>query len=915
MVGGTERGRQVTVTPTELLQRLAERLWKLADSAAADLASGATNFPVEPNAPPPLQGRLLIAFERLPDTNTLARLVRDVLGELPEGGQIRLHGWERTPGAARGVALVATEGAARAVLAITPGDPPTVDVVVTAGAAISVEAGDGAWQATAAVSSDVVWDVELSRDAQPSPPLGTATIDLQRVEPLTIGPAEGPGLSASKIGAGLQVSPNSPLSVVLSFEDFRAALLPEPLAALLGAGSNRSTTPSLLQVQADSAGGLRFDGSGLRVGLPVQLALPAVSARGFAVELAEHEAGIELSATIGLKAQLPGVPVHAQLDGVGVSVPFSIGEGTLGPLLNEIDAPLPSGIGIELALPPVSGGGDVRTTPNGGYAGVLDVDLGVFSVQALGVLQLPKGGMPTSLVALLAATFPYPGIQLGFGFAIDAVGGLVGINRRLDTEQLRALVSDGLVDRVPFPENAVERADEITRSLDAVFPAAPGRCVVAPMVRINWGGRMVTLSGAVVLDLPNPAQVVLLGRLLVAVPDPAAPLIRLQASVLGRIDPSIPETELLVSLAGSWIVTTPVSGELYLLVRGGEGAVFVLSAGGFHPRYARPAGVPALQRLTMDLGGGFLGLRAEAYLAVTSNAMMFGAKLQLDATIAGCGVEGNLGLDALFVWEPTFSFSVHVYASVAVLAFGRRLASVGLDFTLAGPLPWHAFGTGSISVLFWDVSLDFDVHWGDGPRALPQAPDILPLLERALAQPAAWTAERPLEQRNGMRLTDEARADLANGRVVQADVTLRISQTVVPLGESIQRFARAAIPEQRWDMEGDGAPVTARFVPGEFFNLSEEQQLTLPAFAEARSGVSISDKDVLTGQAHLVDDSYETGYKVEPGFQPTDPGIAFNLAIAQFALEQFAHVVEPDERLARWRSAQESLSTRQVAMR
>jgi hypothetical protein len=903
------------VTPTELLHRLAGRLWKLAASAAADLASGAASFPLDSSAPPPLQGRLLIAFDRLPGTNPLAGFLRDVLGELPEGGPIRLHGWERAPGATRGVALVATEGAARAVLAITPGDPPTVDLVVTAGAGISIAAGDGAWQATAAVSSDVVWDVELSPDMPASPPLGTVTIDLQRVEPLTIGPVEGPGLSATKIGAGLRVSPGSPLSVALSLEDFRAALLPEPLAALLGAGSNRSTTPSPLQIQADAASGLRFEGSGLRVELPVQLALPALSARGFAVELAERETGIELTATIGLRAQLPGIPVRAQLDGVGVTVPFSVSEEALGPALGAIDAPLPSGIGIELELAPVSGGGDVRMTPSGSYAGVLDVDLGVFGVQALGVLQLPKDGMPTSLVALLAATFPYPGIQLGFGFAIDAVGGLVGINRRADTEQLRALVSDGHADRVLFPENAVERAEEITRSLDASFPAARGRCVIAPMVRINWSGRMVTLSGAVVLDLPNPAQVVLLGRLLVAVPDPAAPLIRLQASVLGRIDPSIPETELLVSLAGSWIVTTPVSGEIYLLARGGEGAVFVLSAGGFHPRYTRPAGVPALQRLTLDLGGGFLGLRAEAYLAVTSNAMMFGAKLQLDATIAGCGVEGNLGLDALFVWEPAFSFSVHVYASVAVLAFGHRLASVGLDFTLEGPAPWHAFGTGSISVLFWDVSLDFDVRWGDAPVALSQERDILRLLERALAEPTAWAAGRPLEQRNGIRLTDEAKADLTRGRAVQADATLRISQTVVPLGEPIQRFARSGIPEQRWDMEGDGAPVTARFVPGEFFNLSEEQQLTMPAFAEAQSGVSISGKDVLTGRAHLVDDSYETGYKVEPGFQPADPGITFNLAIAQFALERFARVGAPEERLARWRFAQASLPARQVAMR
>ena len=115
----------------------------------------------------------------------------------------------------------------------------------------------------------------------------------------------------------------------------------------------------------------------------------------------------------------------------------------------------------------------------------------------------------------------------------------------------------------------------------------------------------------------------------------------------------------LVSLAGSWIVGLAVRGEIYLLVRGGDNPEFVLSAGGFHPRYVRPPGVPPLQRLQMDLapGAGF-GMRFEAYLAVTSNAVQFGGQLHLEAMVAECGIEGWLGLDVLFRFEPTFSFSV-----------------------------------------------------------------------------------------------------------------------------------------------------------------------------------------------------------------------------------------------------------------
>ncbi|HKG03117.1 MAG TPA: DUF6603 domain-containing protein, partial [Conexibacter sp.] len=835
---------------------------------------------------------------------------------LPPGGPVRLHGWRRAPDAPLGVALVATEDGRRAALAVTPGPPTRLDVVVTPGPPVRASLGAAPWQASAELQANDTWNAEIVRGVPSAVPAGTARLELRRDQRVELGAAGGPGVSADSVRARLTAGSGAPVAFTLAFESFRAALLPDALAKLLGAGGDRATPPTRLALTADAGGGLRFDDGGLRVELPGQLRLPAVTVRGFAVELGEHAEGLALRTSLGLKGALPGVPVTAQIDGLKLDVPFALTPQALGPLTDAIrTAPLPDAIGIELALPPVSGGGAVLKTPSGGYAGVLDVDLGSFGVQAAGVLDLPDGTRPTSLLALLSATFPYPGIQLGFGFALDAVGGLVGINRRADVGQLRQLVSDGNADRILFPTNAVSRAQEITRSLASAFPAARGRFVIGPMVRVNWGGRLATLSGAVVLDLPAPAQVLLLGRLLVAVPDPALPLIRLQASVFGKIDPAVPETEVLVSLAGSYVVTVPVSGELYLLARGGDRPLFVLSAGGFHPRYVRPPGVPELRRLTMDLGGGFLGLRAEAYLAVTSNAVMFGAKLQLDATIAGCGVEGHLGLDALFVYEPTFSFTVSVSASVAVRAFGRRLASVGLAFTLEGPAPWHAFGTGTISVLFWDVSLDFDVRWGDAPRAVLEARDVRPLLERALADPAAWTVERQGDQRSPVRLTDAAKADLAAGRVAGADAILRVSQRIVPLGREITRFARARVPKQQWDVTGGtGGEVRERFVPAEFFDMRTEEQLTAPAFVEAKSGVLLSDRDVVLGAGHLVDDGYETRYEVEDDFQTAPPGPTLHPAIARFALERYACVVAPDERLALWRAAQRPLTSRKVAM-
>src|SRR5256885_10159937 len=99
----------------------------------------------------------------------------------------------------------------------------------------------------------------------------------------------------------------------------------------------------------------------------------------------------------------------------------------------------PDGIGTELALPPVSGGGVVRRTSDEGYAGLISIDLGFVRLQATAIFRPPTGGAPTSFLVVLAAQFPAPGVQLGLGFAMDAVGGLVGVNRRVDVEAFRRL--------------------------------------------------------------------------------------------------------------------------------------------------------------------------------------------------------------------------------------------------------------------------------------------------------------------------------------------------------------------------------------------------------------------------------------------------------------------------------------------
>ena len=101
--------------------------------------------------------------------------------------------------------------------------------------------------------------------------------------------------------------------------------------------------------------------------------------------------------------------------------------------------------------------------------------------------RLPGGGAGYSLIVLASALFPP--VQLGFGFSLSGVGGLVGVNRTADVPSLQALARAGRLDDLMFPADLLHRAPQVAAGLAQQFPAAPGHFIVGPAVQVQWGRR------------------------------------------------------------------------------------------------------------------------------------------------------------------------------------------------------------------------------------------------------------------------------------------------------------------------------------------------------------------------------------------------------------------------------------------
>ena len=136
-------------------------------------------------------------------------------------------------------------------------------------------------------------------------------------------------------------------------------------------------------------------------------------------------------------------------------------------------------------------------------------------------------------------------------------------------------------------------------------------------------------------------------------PDPKKPVVELHVDAIGVLDLGRGELALDASLHHSRLLSFNLTGDMALRLNWGANPSFLVSMGGFHPRFAPPAGVRPLKRLSLSLtGGNNPRVRLETYLAITSNTIQMGAFASVYAEAGGFGIDGGGSFDALISWSP-----------------------------------------------------------------------------------------------------------------------------------------------------------------------------------------------------------------------------------------------------------------------
>ena len=638
-----------------------------------------------------------------------------------------------------------------------------------------------------------------------------------------------------------------------------------------------------------SSKGIYFHGGGgLHVTLPLHLVQGPFQLDSLHLAFDIKEEGFDVEASTS--GSLSIGPVTVTVDRLGLLVNVSFKDGNLGFFGLSPRFKPPTGLGVVIDTPLVVGGGYLFFDPEQAeYGGILQLEVAeTIAVKAIGLLttRLPGGAKGYSLLILISAEGFAP-IQLGLGFTLTGIGGLLGVNRTARVDMLRNGLKQGTLGSILFPQDPIRNAPQIVSDLRAVFPPAPGRFLFGPMAIIGWGTpTILTLELALILELPAPVRLIILGRLLALLPDEAHALVRVRMDAIGVIDFNRGEISLDAVLYDSRILAFTLTGEMALRASWGAQPRFVLAIGGFHPRFAAPADFPKLKRLALNISDSdSLRLRCDAYLALTSNTVQFGARVELHAAGGGFSFDGYLGFDALFQFSP-FAFVVDLAAGIALRYHGRLLMGIHFEGRLSGPTPWQIQGKATIKIWFFKVTVDFKRQFGpDVPPPVPAPLDVQALVLAAVQDARNWSGTLLRGEHPLVTLRDRAGSGTPLFVHPLAEVTVR--QRIVPLNRTIDKVGSAPVRGERQFTlhairadQATGAlplattPVHEAFALAQYQEMSDGAKLSRPSFESQEAGLRLGTEMVAYAYDPVVDDAitYETELVVPgQGPEPTAP--------------------------------------------
>jgi hypothetical protein len=601
-------------------------------------------------------------------------------------------------------------------------------------------------------------------------------------------------------------------------------------------------------------GGLYFTGSGgLEIQLPTHIELGPLEIKGLIIALKLQEKNLVLESGATIKLELG--PLVGVVENIGLTstLSFQTNGGNLGFADLSFGFKPPNGVGLSIDADVVKGAGYLFIdAEKGEYAGALELTISDFlALKAIGLIatKMPDGSKGFSLLIIITAEFT---IQLGYGFVFLGAGGLLGLNRTAKITPLAEGVRSGATANILFPTNVVENAPQIISDIKVFFPIEENHFLIGPMIKLGWGQpALISISLGVIIEIRTSEggaleRIVILGVLKCILPEEESSILVLQVNFIGAIDFTTKTAFFFASIFESRVLCITIEGEMGVLVVWGDDANFIISVGGFHPRFnPPPLPFPVPDRVSLNILNKSWGkIRVEGYFAVTTNTVQFGAKIEVYFGADDFKIEGYLAFDALFQFNP-FYMIIEISGNVSLKVFGFDMFTISLQFSLEGPTPWRAKGYGKIEILFFTFKARFDRTWGENQNTALPPIEVMPILEKEFNNNQNWQAITQISYGLLVSMRDiSGQSSKDNNIIVLHPLgSIKVSQRAVPLEKEIDLVGSQKPSDAKYfdlvnlvDFLAWGDIVYESFAPAQFFTMKASEKLSKCAFEKYEGG-------------------------------------------------------------------------------
>lgn len=598
------------------------------------------------------------------------------------------------------------------------------------------------------------------------------------------------------------------------------------------------------------------------------------------VEIGGRDGDFVARVCTSFTATINGFSIAFSDMGIGCTCNVLDSKGRLGDFNFSPEYKFPNGLALAIDTSCVKGAGVISWDKEAGRffgGGEIDI-LEKFSISAFFLFTTS----PFSFMGALYTTFN-PGIPLGMGFSITGLGGSLGINRGLDVDKLREAVYDGSLTSVLFVKNLADNLDKVLANIYDYYPMVEDRYFFGFMAQITWGEIVKVDAGLFIQALP--LEIIIAGNLEIKLNESLEDLICIKVCFMGGINIS-KGIFFDASIYDSYLVGMELHGDMALRIYwGGDAKGFILSVGGFHPQYTPEKGydLPDMKRMYLGLKHKYLELSLEAYFAVTSNTVQFGARFYMRVGLDCCNLTGELEFNALFQFKP-FMFTIDMKASLSVKVGKSTLFSISLSFELSGPAKWRAKGCASFHLLFIKISVDFNFSWGKSQENSNHTYiELQPLFSKEFVADRNWKTISSDSEDNQVAVAALPAGIMA---IMPAD-TIVFRQETIPLNRDLECYGEDEISDyNRFDIEsimvGD-TPLfneseeltelngqerstyrceSSSFAPSQTKKMKEREKLKAQSFVDMDGGFSLGAGFGLKNGSDVKNISYE----VKPSF-------------------------------------------------